>query len=91
MAAVVTSNRLYQEARNFTRMPEERAHEICKIKGITLNYNNSLIVNFNSIRKLIMEREKQEQEEEREEKTTGTALNLRFKSTKFDALRFMKS
>jgi len=54
------------------------AHEICKVKGITLNYNNSLIVNFNSVMKLIMERERREQEEEREEKeeTTGTALNL---------------
>jgi len=26
------------------RTPEGRAHEICKIKDITLNYNNSLIV-----------------------------------------------
>jgi len=53
---------------------EERAHEICKVKGITLNYNNSLIVNFNSIRKLIMKRERREQKEE-EEKTTGTAFH----------------
>jgi len=46
---------------------EGRAYEICEVKGITLNYNNSLIVNFNSIRKLIMERERWEQEEEEEE------------------------
>jgi len=59
------------------RTPEGRTREICKVKGITLNYNNSLIVNFNSIRKLIMERERQEQEET-EEEATGTALNLRF-------------
>jgi len=60
--------------------PEGRAHEICKVKGIILNYNNSLIVNFNNVRKLIMERERREQEEEKEEEeeTTGTALNLRF-------------
>jgi len=24
--------------------PERRVHEICKVKGMTLNYNNSLIV-----------------------------------------------
>jgi len=42
------------------RTSEGRAHEIYKVKGITLNYNNSLIVNFNSIRKLIMKREKRE-------------------------------
>jgi len=57
------------------RTPEGRAHEICKVKGITLNYNNSLIINFNSIRKSIMERERREQEgeerEEEDEETTG--------------------
>jgi len=57
----------------------EHAHEICKLKGITLNYNNFLIVNFNSIKKLMMEKERQEQEEEKEEEeTTETALNIRF-------------
>jgi len=45
---------------------EGRAHEICKVKDTTLNYNNSLIVNFNHIRKLIMEEERREQEEEEE-------------------------
>jgi len=29
---------------------EGRRHEICKVKGITLNYKNSRIINFNSIR-----------------------------------------
>ncbi|XP_011859145.1 PREDICTED: uncharacterized protein LOC105556661 [Vollenhovia emeryi] len=38
------------------RTPEGRTREVCKIKGITLNYNNSLIVNFNSIRKLLTDR-----------------------------------
>jgi len=56
--------------------PDGRTREICKVKGITLTYNNSLIVNFN-IKKLIMERERQEQEET-EEEATGTALNLHF-------------
>jgi len=51
---------------------------IWKVKGITLNYNNFLIINFNSIRKLIMERERREQEEERKKESTGTALNLLF-------------
>jgi len=36
------------------RTPKGNRHEICKIKGITLNYKNSRIINFNSIRKLIM-------------------------------------
>ncbi|XP_018371345.1 PREDICTED: uncharacterized protein LOC108766509 [Trachymyrmex cornetzi] len=35
------------------RTPEDRLHEICKVKGITLNYKNSLRVNFDSIRRLI--------------------------------------
>jgi len=54
------------------RTPEGRTREICKVKGITLNYNNSLIVNFNSIRKLIMERERREQEETEEEEGSET-------------------
>jgi len=54
------------------RTPERRAYKICNIKGITLNYNKFLIVIFNSIRKLIMERERWEQEDEEEEKTTET-------------------
>jgi len=72
-------------------MPEGRAHEICKVKGMTLNHNNSLIFNFNSIRKLTMERKRPEQEEEieEEEETTGAALN--YVLTQFDALHFMKS
>jgi len=51
------------------RTPEGSRHEICK--GITLNYKNSQIINFNNIRKLIMnnEREKHDEEEEKKEET----------------------
>ncbi|KYM83301.1 hypothetical protein ALC53_06225 [Atta colombica] len=38
------------------RTPKDNRHEICKIKGITLNYKNFRIINFNSIRKLIMKK-----------------------------------
>lgn len=55
------------------RTAEGRTHKICKIKGTTLNYKNSLVVNFNSIRKLILERDRREEEEEEE-----TTINLRF-------------
>ncbi|KYN43249.1 hypothetical protein ALC56_02312, partial [Trachymyrmex septentrionalis] len=37
------------------RTSEDRRHEICKVKGITLSYKNSRIINFNSIRKLIID------------------------------------
>jgi len=59
--------------------PEESRHEICKVKGITLSYKNSQIINFNNIRKLIMnnERERRDEEEE-EEETGGAAINLSF-------------
>jgi len=68
MAAIVTSNclggpKFYAYV---VCTPEERAHKICKIKDITLNYNNFLTVNLNSIRKLIMEKERRKQEEEKE-------------------------
>jgi len=55
------------------RTPDERTHEVCKIKGITLNYSNYLAVNFNSIKSLILQREN-EQSEEKE----SSAINLRF-------------
>ena len=37
------------------RTPEDHRHEICKVKRIALNYKNSQIINFSSIRKLIMD------------------------------------
>ncbi|XP_070515350.1 uncharacterized protein [Cardiocondyla obscurior] len=55
------------------RTPDGRTHEVCKIKGITLNYSNSLIVNFKSIKSLILQRENKRSEEE-----NPTAINLRF-------------
>ena len=60
------------------RTPEGRRHEICKVKGITLNYKNSCIINFNSIRKLIIDNERERRDEEEEEETGGVAINLRF-------------
>ena len=59
------------------RTPEGRRHEICKVKGITLNYKNSRIINFNSIRKLIIDNERERRDEE-EEETGRVAINLRF-------------
>ena len=52
------------------RTPENRLHEICKVKEITLNYKNSLSINFNSIRRLIIEHEKERRGEEEEEETS---------------------
>ena len=61
------------------RTPEGRRHEICKVKEITLNYKNSRIINFNSIRKLIIDNERERRDEEEEEEETGrVAINLRF-------------
>ena len=48
------------------RTPKRRTHEICKIKDITLNYKNSLIFNFNNIKKLIVENEKERREAKEE-------------------------
>ena len=50
---------------------------LCKVKRITLNYKNSRIINFNSIRKL-MDNEKEKRDEEEEEEETGGAINLSF-------------
>lgn len=53
------------------RAPDNRTHEICKVKGITLNYNNSLLVNFKTIEKLINQNLRENNEE---------AINLCFNS-----------
>jgi len=55
---------------------EGRTHEIRKIKGLTLNYKSSLILNFNNIKKLIIEN-KRERREAKEE-TERSMINLRF-------------
>nr|XP_012222209.1 PREDICTED: uncharacterized protein LOC105672077 [Linepithema humile] len=49
------------------RTPEGLTHEVCKVKGITLNFANSCLVNFNSIRELILQKEREEREKESEE------------------------
>ena len=60
------------------RTPEGNRHEICKVKGITLNYKNSRIINFNGIRKLIMDNEKERRDKEEEEETGEAVINLNF-------------
>ena len=52
------------------RTPDGRRCEICKIKGIRLNFENSQLINFNTIYRLLLNRE-------REERTT---INLQFKA-----------
>ena len=59
------------------RTTEDRRHEICKVKGITLNYKNFCIINFSSIRRLIIDNEAERRDKE-EEETGGVAINLRF-------------
>src|SRR5436190_2172200 len=62
------------------RTPEGNSHEVCKIKGITLNYENSQRLNFNSIKNLLLarEREETEGEEEIEQEETATSLHLSY-------------
>ncbi|XP_067210247.1 uncharacterized protein [Linepithema humile] len=68
------------------RTPEGLTHEVCKVKGITLNFANSCLVNFNSIRELILQKEREgreeesEKEEEEEGKSHRTSINLRFRA-----------
>ncbi|KYN29421.1 hypothetical protein ALC57_01133 [Trachymyrmex cornetzi] len=58
------------------RTPEGRTHEVCKIKGITLNFKNSIVLNFNSIKKLIEENERKRREAE--DQTGKAMINLHF-------------
>jgi len=62
----------------FVHTSEGNRHEIYKVKGITLNHKNSRIINFNSIRKLIMDNERERCDEEEEEEMGETAINLSF-------------
>ncbi|KAL6417642.1 hypothetical protein ACFW04_012600 [Cataglyphis niger] len=69
------------------RTPDGRTHKSCKAKGITLNYENSQLVNFNSIRNLLSAKET---ENEKNDKRAETSINLRFKviqRTAFHELR----
>ena len=59
------------------RTPDGGIHETCKVKGITLNYENSRRVNFNSIKQLLLAREKTRENEDSEEEDE-TTINLRF-------------
>jgi len=60
------------------RILEGNRHEICKVKGITLNYKNSRIINFNNIRKLIIDNKRERHDEEEEEEMGEAAINLSF-------------
>ena len=63
---------------------EDHRHEICKVKGIALSYKNSCFINFNNIRKLIMDNVRERRDEE-EEETSGVAINLRFSAIRCTA------
>jgi G:T-mismatch repair DNA endonuclease (very short patch repair protein) len=56
------------------RAPDGRKYEICKIKGIKLNYENSRLLNFKSIYRLILNNEREEDNGER------TSIRLEFKT-----------
>lgn len=67
------------------RTSDGHTHEVCKVKGITLNFENSRLVNFNSIREILLQRERDAQEgetggNEENEVTPETSINLRFKA-----------
>ena len=59
------------------RTPEGHVHEICKVKGITLNFANSRLINFNSIKNLLLSRESESQGEEN---IDNSSINLRFRA-----------
>ena len=67
------------------RTPDGIARETCKVKGITLNYSNSRFINFNSIRSLILERERQEEGEDEENRGREPVINLRFSAIRRNA------
>jgi len=72
--------------------PEGRTHEVCKVKGITLNFENSRLINFNSIREMMKEREDrkertrkvgkegEEEEEEVDNNESRDTINLCFRA-----------
>src|SRR5580765_1759142 len=63
------------------RTPDGRTHESCKVKGITLNYENSRLINFNSIRNLLLSKEREWiNEKDEEEGSDETSINLRFRA-----------
>ena len=66
------------------RTPEGLSHEVCKVKGITLNFANSRLVNFNSIKEILLRKEREEAssdaEEEEEEESRETSITLRFRT-----------
>ena len=80
---VVLSSHSFPRARNSTRTSflYQKVADTRFIKSKeTLNYKNSRITNFNSIRKLIMDNERERRDEEEEEEESGEAINLSFSS-----------
>ncbi|XP_025163157.1 uncharacterized protein LOC112590523 [Harpegnathos saltator] len=64
------------------RTPQGRTHEVCKVKGITLNFENSRYINFSSIKNLLIAGKitENEKDDEREEDSRKTSINLRFRA-----------
>jgi len=68
------------------RTPESRTHEICKVKGIkryiklSLNYENSRLVHFISIKNLLLARERllENAKEKKEGEPATNLINLSF-------------
>lgn len=82
MGVIVSSRHSYLTDRNFTRTPDGCQHKICKIKDIKLNFQNSRLLNFISIHRLLLNKEREENNEKR------AAIKLKFKQ--FDAPYFMR-
>ncbi|XP_070156722.1 uncharacterized protein [Polyergus mexicanus] len=62
------------------RMADGRTRECCKVKGITLNYENSRLVNFNSIKNLLLNKEGAQENEKNGEELPKTSINLCFRA-----------
>lgn len=59
------------------RTPEGRVHKVYKVKDISLNYEDSRLVNFISIRNLLLTRERlQENTDNEEDKAATNLINL---------------
>ncbi|XP_025159877.1 uncharacterized protein LOC112589711 [Harpegnathos saltator] len=64
------------------RTPQDKIHEVCKVKGITLNFETSKYINFSSIKNLLVTNKIpiDENEEEKKEDARKTSINLRFRA-----------
>ncbi|EFN85139.1 hypothetical protein EAI_03501, partial [Harpegnathos saltator] len=62
--------------------PQGRTHDVCKVKGITLNFENSRYINFNSIKNLLIAEKiaENEKDDEKEKDRRKTSINLPFRA-----------